>query len=67
MGGRLKDRGAIVVGGGGGIGSEIALALAAEGAKVIVNDPGAARDGTGSDTAPADKVVAEIKQRGGTA
>lgn len=67
MGDRLKGKGAIVVGGGGGIGSEIALALAAEGAKVIVNDPGAARNGTGSDTAPADKVVAEIKKRGGTA
>jgi NAD(P)-dependent dehydrogenase (short-subunit alcohol dehydrogenase family) len=67
MGERLKDKGAIVVGGSGGIGREIAFALAAEGAKVLVNDPGAARDGTGSDKAVADKVVAEIKRRGGTA
>jgi NAD(P)-dependent dehydrogenase (short-subunit alcohol dehydrogenase family) len=56
-----------VVGGGGGIGREIAFALAAEGARVIVNDPGAARDGAGSDSAVADEVVAEIKKRGGTA
>lgn len=64
---RLRDKGAIVVGGGGGIGGEIALALAAEGAKVIVNDPGGARDGTGSDTSAAEKTVARIKKIGGIA
>ena len=64
MGERLKDKGAVVVGGGGGIGGEIALALAAEGAKVIVNDPGRARDGTGSDMSAADKTVARIKKIG---
>lgn len=67
MGERLKDKGAIVIGGGGGIGGEIALALAVEGARVVVNDPGGARDGTGSDQSPADKTVARIKETGGVA
>ncbi len=67
MGERLKDKGAVVVGGGGGIGGEIALALAAEGAKVLVNDPGGARDGAGSDTSTTDKTVARIRKMGGTA
>jgi NAD(P)-dependent dehydrogenase (short-subunit alcohol dehydrogenase family) len=44
-----------------------ALALAAEGAKVVVNDLGGAADGTGADKSPADEVVAEIKKMGGEA
>ncbi len=57
----------IVTGAGRGIGREIALLCAGEGAKVIVNDPGVAADGAGSSAAPAEEVVEEIKKRGGTA
>ncbi|MDF3813888.1 SDR family NAD(P)-dependent oxidoreductase, partial [Rhodopseudomonas sp. BAL398] len=57
----------VVTGAGRGIGREIALLAAAEGAKVVVNDPGVAADGSGTDAAPADEVVEEIKKRGGTA
>ena len=67
MGEELKGRNAIVTGAGRGIGREIALALAAEGANVVVVDPGVSRGGTSSDMAPADEVVAEIKKRGGRA
>ena len=67
MGTRLQGRNAVVTGAGRGIGREVALALAAEGARVVVNDPGVSRAGTGSDMAPADEVVAEIEKRGGTA
>lgn len=67
MGNKLKGRSAVVTGAGRGIGREISLALAAEGANVVVNDPGVGRGGAGNDAAPADEVVAEIKKRGGKA
>jgi NAD(P)-dependent dehydrogenase (short-subunit alcohol dehydrogenase family) len=57
----------VVTGAGRGIGREIALLCAAEGAKVVVNDPGVAADGSGTDAAPADEVVEEIRKRGGAA
>lgn len=64
---RLKDRIAIVVGGGRGIGRESCLALAKEGARVIVVDPGGARDGRTDGSSPAGDVVAELKALGATA
>ncbi len=67
MGDLLKDRVAIVTGAGGGLGEQHALALAAEGAKVVVNDLGGARDGAGAGSAMADKVVEAIKAAGGEA
>ena len=57
----------IVTGAGRGIGREEALEFAREGARVVVNDVGGARDGTGSDATPAQEVVDEIKQLGGEA
>jgi NAD(P)-dependent dehydrogenase (short-subunit alcohol dehydrogenase family) len=57
----------VVTGAGGGIGREFALALAAEGAKVVVNDIGASLSGEGADASPAETVVAEIKAAGGEA
>jgi len=67
MGERLKGKVAIVTGAGRGIGMAEALLFAAEGAKVVVNDLGGGRDGAGGATSPADKVVKEIKDRGGKA
>ena len=67
MGDRLKDKVAVVTGAGRGIGRGVSIALAAEGAKVVVNDLGGARDGSGGSASPADDVVAEIKKAGGKA
>src|SRR5208283_4053139 len=61
------DRVCIVSGAGRGIGREYALLLAHYGAKVVVNDVGGARDGTGRDAGPAQEVVDEITWSGGTA
>jgi len=64
---RFDDQVAIVTGAGGGLGRTYACALAQRGARVVVNDLGCARDGTGSTSAPADAVVAEIRAAGGQA
>ena len=67
MTGMCEGRVAVVTGAGRGIGREYALMLAEQGAKVIVNDLGGQRDGTGADISPAQEVVDEIKAKGGEA
>ncbi|MCC5808918.1 MAG: SDR family NAD(P)-dependent oxidoreductase [Ectothiorhodospiraceae bacterium] len=57
----------IVTGAGGGIGRDIALMMAEHGARVVVNDIGASLDGEGLDVGPAEKVVQEIREKGGEA
>ena len=57
----------VVTGAGGGIGRDIALAMAAHGANVVVNDIGAALDGVGGSAGPAQQVVDEIRAAGGQA
>jgi NAD(P)-dependent dehydrogenase (short-subunit alcohol dehydrogenase family) len=63
----LAGRVAIITGAGRGVGREHALLFAREGAYVVVNDLGGAQDGSGSDTTPAQEVVAEIEAAGGVA
>jgi len=63
----LKGKAAIVTGSGRGIGREIALLLAREGASVVVNDPGVGRSGEATNERPADEVVAAIQAAGGKA
>ncbi len=65
--GKLEGKVALVTGAGGGLGRTHARLLAAEGAAVVVNDLGGARDGTGAGSTMADAVVAEIQAGGGQA
>jgi len=63
----LQDKVAVITGSGRGIGRGIAIAMAKQGAHVVVNDPGVELNGTGGSSSPADQVVAEIKAFGGSA
>ena len=63
----VQDKVVIVTGAGGGLGRSYARFLAGNGALVVVNDLGGARDGTGSGTSMADQVVEEIQAAGGKA
>lgn len=65
--GLLDGKVAIVTGAGGGIGRAHARLLARSGAKVVVNDLGGPRDGSGKDAGPAHEVALEIQKEGGTA
>ena len=62
-----EGRVCVVTGAGRGLGREYALSLAEHGAKVVVNDLGGDRDGTGADAGPAQEVVDEIVAAGGEA
>jgi NAD(P)-dependent dehydrogenase (short-subunit alcohol dehydrogenase family) len=62
-----EGRVVVITGAGGGIGREHALEFARQGAKVLVNDLGGSRDGSGASTGPATDVVNEIKAMGGEA
>lgn len=63
----VQDKVVVVTGAGGGIGRDMALALAADGARVVVNDIGTSTTGEGTDAGPAQRVVDEIRAAGGQA
>ena len=63
----VKDKVVVVTGSGRGIGREMAIMMAAHGAKVLVNDVGGTEHGDGTDRVPAMEVVAEINDGGGQA
>jgi len=63
----VEGRVVVITGAGGGLGRQHALLFAQRGAKVVVNDLGGARDGTGQGTTMAEQVVAEIREAGGEA
>jgi NAD(P)-dependent dehydrogenase (short-subunit alcohol dehydrogenase family) len=65
--GIMEDKVVVVTGAGGGIGREIAIMMAAAGAKVIINDVGASLTGSGASTTPAQQTQAIIRQNGGLA
>ncbi len=63
----LEGKVAVVTGAGGGIGREIAVAMALAGAKVVINDIGVSLTGEGGSSSPAEQTKQIIEQRGGTA
>lgn len=67
MGDMLKDKVAVITGSGNGLGRAEAIAIAEQGAKIVVNDLGTSHDGLGSSSEDADRVVETIKEAGGEA